>query len=125
MQVLLTLGGMDLSQIRKNLAVFAKDRDWDRFHSVRNLSLAMVGEVGELAELLQWVDDKEIAKFLASGGRERLGEELSDILFYLVRLADIADLDLESAVKAKFGENSLKYPIEKSKGNAKKYNELG
>ena len=125
MQVLLTLGGMDLSQIRKNLAVFAKDRDWDRFHSVRNLSLAMVGEVGELAELLQWVDDKEISKFLASGGRERLGEELSDILFYLVRLADIADLDLESAVKAKFGENSLKYPIEKSKGNAKKYNELG
>jgi len=116
---------MDLNQIRKDLAVFSKDREWDRFHSVRNLSLAMVGEVGELAELLQWVDDKEISRFLASGGRERLGEELSDILFYLVRLADIADLDLESAIRAKLGENSLKYPIEKSKGSAKKYNKLG
>lgn len=116
---------MDLSQIRRDLAAFASDRDWDRFHSVRNLSLAMVGEVGELAELLQWIDDQEISRFLASGGRERLGEELSDILFYLVRLADIADVDLERAVRAKLGENSLKYPIEKSKGNAKKYNELG
>lgn len=116
---------MDLSQIRKDLAAFASDRDWDRFHSVRNLSLAMVGEVGELAELLQWIDDQEISRFLASGGRERLGEELSDILFYLVRLADIADVDLERAVRAKLGENSLKYPIEKSKGNAKKYSELG
>ncbi len=116
---------MDLNQIRNDLAVFAKDRDWDQFHSVRNLSLALVGEVGELAELLQWVDDKEMSKFLASGGRKRLGEELADVLFYLVRIADVSGIDLSSAVKEKLAENSVKYPIEKSKGNAKKYNELG
>lgn len=115
---------MDLNQIRSDLAVFASDRDWSQFHSVRNLSLALMGEVGELAELLQWVDDSDVSKFLASGGRERLGEELADVLFYLVRLADVANLDLSNAVRAKLAENSVKYPIEKSKGNAKKYNKL-
>ena len=116
---------MNLNQIRLDLAKFAQDRDWDQFHSVRNLSLALMGEVGELAELLQWIDDNDVSKFLDSGGHDRLGEELADILFYLVRLADVADIDLSSAVKAKLEENSVKYPVKKSKGNAKKYNELG
>ena len=119
------MGEMDLNQIRSELARFAKDRDWDQFHSVRNLSLALVGEVGELAELLQWVDDKEMSHFLESGGRERLGKELSDVLLYLVRLADVADVNLSSAVIAKLEENSVKYPVEKSKGNSKKYDQLG
>jgi len=125
MQVLIRLGTMDLNQIQADLAKFAQDRDWGQFHSVRNLCLALMGEVGELAELLQWVDDNDISEFLASGGRERLGEELADVLFYLVRVADVAGVDLSSAVQAKLEENSLKYPVEKSKGNAKKYNELG
>ena len=116
---------MDLNQIQDDLAKFAQDRDWGQFHSVRNLSLALMGEVGELAELLQWVDDNNISEFLAAGGRDRLGEELADVLFYLVRVADVAGVDLSSAVRAKLKENSLKYPVEKSKGNAKKYNELG
>ena len=116
---------MDLNQIRADLLKFAQDRDWGQFHSVRNLCLALVGEVGELAELLQWVDDNNISEFLAAGGRDRLGEELADVLFYLVRVADVAGVDLSSAVRAKLKENSLKYPVEKSKGNAKKYNELG
>ena len=119
------IGNMDLNQIQDDLAKFAQDRDWGQFHSVRNLSLALMGEVGELAELLQWVDDNNISEFLAAGGRDRLGEELADVLFYLVRVADVAGVDLSSAVRAKLKENSLKYPVEKSKGNAKKYNELG
>ena len=123
--VLVTLSKMNLNQIRLDLAKFAQDRDWDQFHSVRNLSLALMGEVGELAELLQWIDDNDVSKFLDSGGHDRLGEELADILFYLVRLADVAGIDLSSAVKTKLKENSVKYPVEKSKGNAKKYNELG
>ena len=77
---------MDVNQIRVDLAKFAKDRDWEQFHSVRNLTLALIGEVGEIAELLQWIDDNDVSKFLASGGRERLGEELADVLFYLLRL---------------------------------------
>ena len=125
MSFLVTLPRMDLNQIQVDLAKFARDRDWDQFHSVRNLSLALMGEVGELAELLQWIDDNDVSKFLDSGGHDRLGEELADILFYLVRLADVAGIDLSSAVKTKLKENSVKYPVEKSKGNAKKYNELG
>lgn len=116
---------MDLNQIQVDLAKFAHDRDWDQFHSVRNLGLALMGEVGELAELLQWVDDNDVSKFLAAGGRERLGEELADILFYLVRIADVGGVDLSSAVQSKFEENSSKYPVGKSKGNSKKYDELG
>ena len=114
-----------MDELKTAIAAFANDRDWDQFHSVRNLSLALMGEVGELAELLQWIDDNDVSKFLDSGGHDRLGEELADILFYLVRLADVAGIDLSSAVKTKLKENSVKYPVEKSKGNAKKYNELG
>ena len=122
---LLRLGPMDVNQIRVDLAKFAKDRDWEQFHSVRNLTLALIGEVGEIAELLQWIDDNDVSKFLASGGRERLGEELADVLFYLLRIADVAEVDLESAVKSKLKGNSVRYPVEKSKGSAKKYNQLG
>ena len=122
---LLRLGPMDVNQIRVDLAKFAKDRDWEQFHSVRNLTLALIGEVGEIAELLQWIDDNDVSKFLASGGRERLGEELADVLFYLLRIADVAEVDLENAVKSKLKGNSVRYPVEKSKGSAKKYNQLG
>ena len=122
---LLRLGPMDVNQIRVDLAKFAKDRDWEQFHSVRNLTLALIGEVGEIAELLQWIDDNDVSKFLASGGRERLGEELADVLFYLLRIADVAEVDLESAVKSKLEGNSTRYPVEKSKGSSKKYNQLG
>ena len=115
---------MNLEQLQVNLRVFAQDRDWGQFHSVRNLVLALVGEVGELAELLQWIDDQEIEEFLDAGGRVRLGEELADVLFYLVRIADVSGVELSEATKAKLEINQLKYPIEKSKGNAKKYSEF-
>ena len=115
---------MNLEQLQVNLRVFAQDRDWGQFHSVRNLVLALVGEVGELAELLQWIDDQEIEEFLDAGGRVRLGEELADVLFYLVRIADVSGVELSEATKVKLETNQLKYPIEKSKGNAKKYSEF-
>lgn len=115
---------MDLKAIKTEIVNFSAEREWDQFHSVRNLLLALVGEVGEVSELLQWVDDVDVEKFLSSGGRERLGEELADILLYVVRLADKSGVDLGAAVEAKLASNAVKYPVDRSKGNSKKYSEL-
>ena len=115
---------MDLDELRREVAQFAKDRDWDQFHSVRNLVLAMIGEVGEVAEILQWTDDDKVAELLNDGGRERLAEELADVLLYLVRIADRSGVDLSQAVRDKLNSNDQKYPIEKARGSAKKYTEL-
>ena len=115
---------VNLEDLRREVAQFAKDRDWDQFHSVRNLVLAMVGEVGEVAEILQWIDDDKVSALLNSGGRERLAEELADVLIYLVRVADRSGVNLEQAVRGKLTSNNEKYPKDKSRGSAKKYNDL-
>jgi dCTP diphosphatase len=116
---------VSIEDLRKDIARFATERDWDQFHSIRNLVLAMVGEVGEVAEIVQWTDDEKIGELLASGGRERLAEELADVLIYLIRVADRSGVDLESAVRAKLAANGLKYPVERARGSSKKYDELG
>ena len=115
---------MDLEELRREVAQFAKDRDWDQFHSVRNLVLAMIGEVGEVAEILHWTDDDKVSALLNSGGRERLAEELAVVLIYLVRVADRSGVNLEQAVRDKLTSNNEKYPKDKSRGSAKKYTEL-
>ena len=115
---------MDLSLIQSKLDSFADERDWGQFHSVRNLVFALVGEAGEIAELFQWIDDSKVSTFLDEGGRERLGEELADVLFYLVRLADKAGVDLDQAVSQKLASNAAKYPVDKSRGVSTKYTDL-
>jgi dCTP diphosphatase len=115
---------VEINALQKQLQKFADERDWDQFHSVRNLVLALLGEAGELAEVLQWVSDDEINSFLEAGGRQRLSEELADVLIYLVRLADKAGVDLESAVSDKLASNGEKYPVDQARGNAKKYTEF-
>ncbi len=116
---------MNIEDLRREVAQFAENREWDRFHSVRNLVLAMVGEVGEVAEVLQWTDDDKVAELLNAGGRERLAEELADVLIYLIRVADRSGVNLEQAVRDKLVLNDQRYPKDKSRGSAKKYTELG
>jgi dCTP diphosphatase len=116
---------VNLDDLSGELAKFAQDRDWDQFHSIRNLLLALVGEVGEAAEIVQWTKDEDIHALLNDGGREKLAEELADILLYLVRVADKSGVDLEKAVKAKLALNAQKYPVNQARGSAKKYTELG
>lgn len=110
-----------LEDIRKAQALFAEERDWDQFHSKRNLLLAMVGEVGEVAELFQWQDDTFP---VLESDHERVSEELSDVLLYLVRLADKCRIDLSSAVFQKMAKNAEKYPVNTSKGRSDKYTRL-
>jgi NTP pyrophosphatase (non-canonical NTP hydrolase) len=89
--------GPGLEALRLGLAEFAKSRDWEQFHSIRNLVLALVGEVGELAAEFQWLNDEQVeTAMLDTHKREAIGSELADILAYLIRIADVAQFDLES-----------------------------
>ncbi|ESR33504.1 hypothetical protein CICLE_v10006144mg [Citrus x clementina] len=102
---------VSLKDLSKQLEEFAMARDWEKFHSPRNLLLAMVGEVGELSEIFQWRG--EVDKGLPNwedADKEHLGEELSDVLLYLIRLADICGIDLGDAATKKIVKNAIKYP---------------
>ncbi|KAK6250016.1 hypothetical protein SCA6_004021 [Theobroma cacao] len=103
---------VSLKELRDRLAEFAEVRGWDKYHSPRNLLLALVGEVGELSEIFQWKG--EVAKGLpnwTADEKEHLEEELSDVLLYLVRLADVCGLDLGQAALTKIIKNARKYPV--------------
>jgi NTP pyrophosphatase (non-canonical NTP hydrolase) len=114
--------GMGLETLRLKLAEFAKSRDWEQFHSIRNLVLALVGEVGELAAEFQWLNDEQVeTAMLDTHKREAIGSELADILAYLIRIADVAQFDLESELMKKMKVNESRYPIEKTKGSSAKY----
>lgn len=112
------------SQIDNLIRQFSELRDWDQFHTPKNLVLAATGEVGELAELLQWKNDEEIESYLQSQeGKARLSEEIADIAIYLIRLCQKNNLDFLGAIKQKLTINEKKYPIHESKGNAIKYSD--
>jgi NTP pyrophosphatase (non-canonical NTP hydrolase) len=99
-----------LTGIRDRMRTFTRERDWDQFHDPKSLALALVGEVGELAELLQWLPAERVAE-LASQEQlnRRLGEELSDVLIYLVRLADVCGVNLPEAVDGKMTASAVRF----------------
>ena len=111
---------MDIEALRKRLADFAAERDWQRFHSPKNLSMALAAEAGELLEMFQWLDEAQ-SRQLSDEERDEVALELADILFYLLQLADRLQIDLDAAVETKLALNAGKYPVELAKGNATKY----
>ncbi len=115
----------DLEELRVLLQRFAEPREWSRFHTPRNLVLALVGEVGELAAELQWVDDEQVEKVLQSrDSKGRLEDEVADVLLYLVRLADVCGIDLARAARNKLQRNEQRYPVGLARGSAQKYSTL-
>lgn len=112
-----------MEKIKFKLREFTKERDWDQFHSPKNLSMALSSEVGELLDLLQWKSEKnsEVDK-LSEKELEHIKEELADIFLYLIRIADKLDVNLIEVAEKKIIKNGIKYPVEISKGNSKKYN---
>lgn len=113
----------DLTRLRDSLRQFAADRDWDQFHSPKNLAMALAVEAAELLERFQWLTEDQ-SRRLAPADLARVREEMADVLNYLVRLADKLDVDLLAAAHDKVALNAQKYPVEKSRGSAKKYSEL-
>src|ERR1700722_1926058 len=109
--------------LRGKLRQFAAERDWDKFHSPKNLAMALSVEAAELLEHFQWLSDAESAA-LAPAKRVKIREELADVLLYLIRLADKLDIDLATAATYKLSVNAQKYPVRKARGSSKKYTEL-
>lgn len=115
---------MNIKKYQDQLECFAKDRDWEQFHSPKNLAMALAGEVGELLEIFQWLTEKQSQEIVATDkGKIKVKEEIADIAIYLLRLCDKLDIDLDEAVSHKIVVNGKKYPVNLSKGNAIKYNE--
>jgi len=112
---------VNIEEIQARLADFAKERDWEQFHSPKNLSMALAGEVGELLEIFQWLTEEQSRKSsLTDDQLAAATEELADILIYALRLADRLDINLEDAIAAKINKNALRYTVEAAKGNATK-----
>lgn len=110
----------DLLILRDKLRAFADARDWDQFHSPKNLSMALMVEAAELMEHFQWLTEAQSAE-LPPDDKQAVSEELADILLYLVRLSDKLGIDLQEAALLKLGKNAAKYPAEQVRGSAKKY----
>ncbi|KAL1321435.1 hypothetical protein HN51_066244 [Arachis hypogaea] len=119
---------VSLDMLKKLMAQFAEKRDWNQYHSPRNLLLALVGEVGELAEIFQWKG--EVKRGLPNWKEEEkthLSEELSDVLLYLVRLSDTCGIDLGKAALRKVELNAIKYPVKSYQDvstSSKKYKQI-
>jgi NTP pyrophosphatase (non-canonical NTP hydrolase) len=114
---------MNLFDIQQKLRKFARDRNWDQFHSPKNLSMALAAEAAELLEIFQWLTEEESKNIIKSKNElAEVKEEIADIFIYLVRLADKLNIDIEKEVLAKIALNEKKYPINLSKDNAVKYN---
>jgi len=113
---------MNIAEIKKRLAAFAEARNWDQFHSPKNLSMGLAAEAAELLEIFQWLTEKESVEIV--GNEQEMGhvkEEIADVFIYLVRLSDKLDVDIEKAVFKKIELNEMRYPVELSKGDATKY----
>ncbi|NVO00570.1 MAG: nucleotide pyrophosphohydrolase [Geobacteraceae bacterium] len=116
---------MEISSIevlRDRLRVFAKERDWDQFHTPKNLSMALIAEAAELVEHFQWVDGAK-SHLLEDKVRPGVEEEIADIFIYLVRISDKLGIDLYEAAERKIAINARKYPADKVRGSARKYTE--
>ncbi len=110
-----------LSEIDK----FVNDRDWDQFHSLKNLSMALSVESSELLEIFQWMNEQQSNQIESKPETlAQVKDELSDIFYYLLRISSKLNINLEESLLKKMKKNAEKYPVEKSKGLAKKYNEI-
>lgn len=112
-----------LNRLRDALREFSADRDWQQFHTPKNLAMALAGEAGEVIEHFQWLSAEQSAA-LPDDIRAEVALELADVLLYLVRLADVLEVDLDAAAWRKMRINAERYPADKSRGRSDKYHKL-
>lgn len=122
-----TRGGvcLDVAALQAALRGFARERDWEQYHSPKNLVMALGGEAGELTELFQWLSEEQSWNIMSDPGQaEAVRDELADVLLYILRLADLLGVDLDAAARAKMRKNEARYPADQVRGSARKYTEL-
>ena len=118
-----TLPMETLQQLKTRLREFVAERDWEQFHSPKNLSMALTVEAAELQEQFQWLTEAQ-SRSLPDERRVAVEQEIADIQIYLVRLADVLGVDIGKAVAAKMELNKQRYPVEKARGRAQKYTDF-
>ncbi|MBN2235092.1 MAG: nucleotide pyrophosphohydrolase [Opitutales bacterium] len=114
---------MDLTSTLTAIRDFRDERDWRQFHNPKDLSAALSIEAAELMECFLWIDKSEVDQ-MVDQRRIKIEEEVADIAVYLFHLVDVLQIDLPNAINRKLEQNRAKYPVDKSRGNAKKYTEL-
>ena len=112
-----------IAELRELIRVFVEERDWRQFHSPKNLASALIVEAGELLEHFQWMTEAQ-SRELAPDRRDAVGAELADVLLDLIQLATALGIDPVAAAQAKLKLNEVKYPVERARGNSRKYDEL-
>ncbi|MCG1024509.1 nucleotide pyrophosphohydrolase [Dehalobacter sp.] len=110
--------------IEDQIIEFIRVRNWEQFHTPKNLVIALGAEVGELLECFQWKTDDDIKNIIEKNDTQFMADEIADIYTYLVSLCNTLNIDLEKAVRSKLDQNNIKYPVEKSYGTSKKYTEF-
>lgn len=116
---------MSLEQYIEDLKEFKRERNWEEFQTPKNLVMALTGEVGELAEVFQWLTEEQAKNIMQNPDLQQdAREELADVFSYVISLATALDLDIVEEAQKKLVKTKLKYPVEKSKGIATKYNKL-
>jgi NTP pyrophosphatase (non-canonical NTP hydrolase) len=116
---------INVPALHEEIEVFVSDRDWDQFHSIKNLSMALSVESSELLELFQWMKEEDSNQISSNPVlMEKVNDEVADIFVYLMRIVAKADIDLEKAVRNKMKKNAQKYPVERSRGSSRKYDEF-
>lgn len=114
-----------VAELRERVLAFAREREWEQFHSPKNLSMALAAEAGELMEHFLWAESRDSAAVLADPKkRGKIEDELADVVIYALEFANIGKIDLARAIEAKLAQNAAKYPVEKARGRSAKYTEL-
>jgi NTP pyrophosphatase (non-canonical NTP hydrolase) len=113
---------MELNELIESIKEFCEQRDWDQYHNPKDLAIGISTEAAELLDLFRFKNGNEIQQTLTNR-RELIEDELADVLFFVLRFAQMNDIDLKKALEHKMAKNAVKYPVDKVKGNNKKYNE--
>jgi len=113
-----------IKDLQRKVAKFRDDRDWTQFHGPKDIAISIAIEAAELMECFQWKSSERLEEYLKSEKSKAINEEMADILIYLLNLSDVLGVDILSVAYKKLDKNAQKYPVEKARGNAKKYTEL-
>ena len=119
------MSDLDIAEVQRSLRDFARAREWEQFHTPKNLAMALSGEAGELCEIFQWLTPDESWQVMEDErAAQAVRDELADVLVYVLRIADVLSVDLGEAVWAKLRQNEAKYPADRVRGSAAKYTEI-
>lgn len=109
---------------KKIVKKFCDDRDWSQFHNAKELAIGVVTEASELLDIFRFKDEEQVTKIMNGHKREQVADELVDVMYFILRIADLYDIDLSTELERKIAANEKKYPVEKAKGCNEKYKDL-